>query len=70
MLKKISLFSSTISLKQKIEKSENFISTDTRNNLRRYSQNKTNSKQKYKKPNFVLAKMQHKNCQTLKLENT
>ena len=50
--------------------SENFISTDTRNNLRRYSQNKTNSKQKYKKPNFVLAKMQHKSCQTLKLENT
>ena len=52
------------------DESENFISTDTRNNLRRYSQNKTNSKQKYKKPNFVLAKMQHKSCQTLKLENT
>ena len=57
-------------LKFFFDKSENFISTDTRNNLRRYSQNKTNSKQKYKKPNFVLAKMQHKNCQTLKLENT
>ena len=70
MLKKISLFSSTISLKQKIEKSENFISTDTRNNLRRYSQNKTNSKQKCKKPNSVLAKMQHKISQNLKLENT
>ena len=70
MLKKISLFSSTISLKQKIDKSENFISTDTRNNLRRYSQNKTNSKQKYKKPNSVLSKMKHKISQTLKLENT
>ena len=69
MFKKISFFSSTISLK-KIDKSKNFISTDTRNNLRRYSQNKTNSKQKYKKPNYVLAKMQHKISQTLKLENT
>ena len=70
MFQKISLFSSTISFNFFFDKSENFISTDTRNNLRRNSQNKTNSKQKYKKPNSVLAKMQHKSFQTLKLENT
>ena len=71
MFQKISLFSSTISLNIFFfDKSKNFISTDTRNNLRCYSKNKTNSKQKYKKPNSVLAKMQHKSSQTLKLENT
>ena len=69
-LKKFSLFSSTISLICFFDKSKKFISTDTRNNLRRNSQNKTNSKRKYKKPNIVLAKMQHKSSQTLKLENT
>ena len=68
-LKKIVIFIYNL-FKKKFDKSENFISTDTRNNLRRYSQNKKNSKQKYKKPNSVLAKMQHKSSQTLKLENT